>query len=56
MSSYSTDLLLEHTVVEPRLEFTASSGCRRYASRILTTSYDDVGLQGGDDSAVERGF
>jgi hypothetical protein len=56
MSSYSTDLLLEHTVVEPRLEFTASSRCRRYASGVLTTSYNDVGLQRGNDSAVEGRF
>jgi hypothetical protein len=56
MTSYTTNLLLEHTVPEPGLELSASCACRGNASCILTTSDDHIRLEGGDDCAVERGF
>jgi hypothetical protein len=53
MTSYSTDLLFEHSVVEPGLELSTSSRGGSDASCILSTSYDDIRFGRGDDGTVE---
>lgn len=56
VSSHSTNFLLEHSVVKPGLELSASSRSRGNTSSVLTTSDDDVGLDRSDASAVQGGF
>lgn len=56
MTSHTTDFLLKHAVPEPGLEFTASRAGGRNTSSVLSTSDNDVWLEGGNDCAVKRGF